>query len=68
MPSVFMVQNYENNSDYKAILKTKNRLNFNFEIQPITLIVVSPRLELGQAEPKTAVLPLHHETIVGLYF
>ena len=27
--------------------------------------VVSPGLEPGQAEPKTAVLPLHHETIRG---
>ena len=30
--------------------------------------VVSRRFELRQAEPKTAVLPLHHETILGLYF
>lgn len=29
--------------------------------------VVSPRFELGQAEPKTAVLPLHHETISLLF-
>ncbi|HNX13029.1 MAG TPA: hypothetical protein PK664_08415, partial [Paludibacteraceae bacterium] len=28
--------------------------------------VVSPGLEPGQAEPKTAVLPLHHETIIIL--
>ena len=27
--------------------------------------VVSPGLEPGQAEPKTVVLPLHHETIRG---
>ena len=29
-------------------------------------VVVSPRFELRQAEPKTAVLPLHHETIILL--
>jgi hypothetical protein len=30
------------------------------------ITVVSPRFELGQAEPKPAVLPLHHETILNL--
>ncbi len=30
---------------------------------PDSCIVVSPGFEPGQAEPKTAVLPLHHETI-----
>lgn len=29
----------------------------------IRFVVVSRRFELRQAEPKTAVLPLHHETI-----
>ena len=29
-----------------------------------TLSVVLPGFEPGQAEPKTAVLPLHHETIL----
>jgi hypothetical protein len=46
----------------------KKRLKFSKEFQPLVDCVVSPRLELGQAEPKTAVLPLHHETIVGLSF
>ena len=34
----------------------------------LRFIVVSPGLEPGQAEPKTAVLPLHHETIFMLLF
>jgi hypothetical protein len=52
---------------YKKIFK-KERLKFIGEFQPLWFFVVSPRLELGQAEPKTAVLPLHHETIIELYF
>jgi hypothetical protein len=47
--------------------KTKNTNNHIFRLLVFNF-VVSPRLELGQAEPKTAVLPLHHETIVELYF
>jgi hypothetical protein len=45
----------------------KKRLKLISELQPFDF-VVSRRFELRQAEPKTAVLPLHHETINRLYF
>ena len=32
---------------------------------PNSLVVVLRRFELRQAEPKTAVLPLHHKTILS---
>jgi uncharacterized protein YggL (DUF469 family) len=47
--------------------KLKKRLKLISELQPFDF-VVSRRFELRQAEPKTAVLPLHHETINRLYF
>ncbi len=39
--------------------KRRTALRFAFN-----LIVVSPGLEPRQTEPKTVVLPLHHETIM----
>ena len=47
--------------------KLKKRLKLISELQPFDF-VVSRRFELRQAEPKTAVLPLHPETINRLYF
>lgn len=60
--------------NYKKIFLHNNQFTKKIRLKFVTLnfnrflLVVSPRFELGQAEPKTAVLPLHHETIIGLYF
>ena len=43
---------------------TPNGFQDRLLIRPVTFQTVPPRLELGQAVPKTAVLPLHHGTSV----
>ena len=56
---------------YQCNTFTKNRKSIELLIGNSTdkpCLVVSRRFELLQAEPKTAVLPLHHETILGLIF
>lgn len=50
-----------------ANLKIKNANNLFYRLLAL-IFVVSPGFEPRQAEPKTAVLPLHHETITFFAF